>query len=50
VDLLVGDASKARKQLGWESKTKFHDLVKLMVDADVQLVKDHLAGKGRVAS
>jgi GDPmannose 4,6-dehydratase len=50
VDLLVGDASKARKQLGWEPKTKFHDLVKLMVDADVQLVKDHLAGKGRVAS
>ena len=50
VDLLVGDASKARKQLGWAPKTKFHDLVKLMVDADVQLVKDHLAGKGRVAS
>ena len=50
VDLLVGDASKARKQLGWEPKTKFHDLVKLMVDADVQSVKDHLAGKGRVAS
>jgi len=50
VDLLVGDASKARKQLGWEPKTKFHDLVKLMVEADMQLVKDHLAGKGRVAS
>jgi GDPmannose 4,6-dehydratase len=50
VDVLVGDASKARKQLGWEPKTKFHDLVKLMVDADRQLVKDHLAGKGRVAS
>ena len=50
VDLLVGDASKAKKQLGWESKTKFNDLVKLMVDADMQMVKDHLAGKGRVAS
>jgi GDPmannose 4,6-dehydratase len=50
VDLLVGDASKAKKQLGWEPKTKFNDLVKLMVDADVQMVKDHLAGKGRVAS
>ena len=50
VDLLVGDSSKARKQLGWEPKTKFHDLVKLMVDADRQMVKDHLAGKGRVAS
>ncbi|MGB8367726.1 MAG: GDP-mannose 4,6-dehydratase [Limisphaerales bacterium] len=50
VDLLVGDASKAKKQLGWEPKTKFYDLVKLMVDADLQMVKDHLAGKGRVAS
>jgi GDPmannose 4,6-dehydratase len=50
VDLLVGDASKAKKQLGWEAKTKFNDLVKLMVDADMQMVKDHLAGKGRVAS
>ena len=50
VDLLVGDASKAKKQLGWEPKTKFNDLVKLMVDADLQMVKDHLAGKGRVAS
>ena len=50
VDLLIGDSSKARKQLGWEPKTKFHDLVKLMVDADRQMVKDHLAGKGRVAS
>jgi GDPmannose 4,6-dehydratase len=49
VDLLIGDYSKAKKQLGWEPKTKFQDLVKLMVDADVKLVKDHQAGKGRVA-
>lgn len=49
VDLLIGDYSKARKKLGWEPKTKFADLVKLMVDSDVKLVKDHLAGKGRVA-
>jgi GDPmannose 4,6-dehydratase len=49
VDLLIGDYSKARQKLGWEPKTKFADLVKLMVDADVKLVKDHLAGKGRVA-
>jgi GDPmannose 4,6-dehydratase len=35
VDLLVGDASKARKHLHWEAKTKFTDLVKLMVDADI---------------
>jgi len=36
VDLLVGDASKAKRQLGWEPKTRFDDLVKIMVDADVQ--------------
>jgi GDPmannose 4,6-dehydratase len=34
VDILVGDASKARKLLNWEPKTKFEDLVHLMVDAD----------------
>ena len=45
VDLLIGDCSKARKKLGWEPKTKFAELVKLMVDADVQKLKDHLAGK-----
>jgi GDPmannose 4,6-dehydratase len=34
VDILVGDASKARKLLNWEPKTRFEDLVRLMVDAD----------------
>ena len=34
VDLLVGDAGKARRLLKWEPKTKFEDLVHLMVDAD----------------
>jgi len=33
VDLLIGDYSKAKKQLGWAPKTRFADLVKLMVDA-----------------
>jgi GDPmannose 4,6-dehydratase len=50
VDLLIGDASKAKKQLGWEPKTKFADLVKLMVEADVQLLQDHREGKIRVTS
>jgi GDPmannose 4,6-dehydratase len=45
VELLIGDYSKAKRQLGWEPKTKFVELVKLMVDADVQLLKDHLEGK-----
>jgi GDPmannose 4,6-dehydratase len=50
VDLLIGDPSKARQKLGWQPKTTFKDLVKLMVDADIKMVSDHLAGKGRVAS
>jgi GDPmannose 4,6-dehydratase len=35
VDHLVGDASKAREELGWEPKTSFPELVDLMVDADL---------------
>lgn len=38
VDLLIGDATKAKEILGWEAKTKFEDLVKLMTDADLELV------------
>jgi len=36
---LVGDPSKAKKVLGWEPKTKFKDLVKMMVDANVARLK-----------
>jgi GDPmannose 4,6-dehydratase len=39
VDLLVGDASKAKKVLEWEPKTTFKDLVSLMVDADMAALK-----------
>jgi GDPmannose 4,6-dehydratase len=35
VDALVGDASKARRELGWEPKTTFDELIALMVDADL---------------
>lgn len=35
VDLLIGDCSKAKDKLGWEPKTKFKELVKIMVDADM---------------
>lgn len=38
VDLLVGDASKARKVLDWAPKVKFKDLVKIMVDSDLREV------------
>jgi GDPmannose 4,6-dehydratase len=50
VDLLIGDATKAKKQLGWEPKTKFADLIKLMVQADVELLRRHQEGKIRVSS
>ncbi|MDB4691040.1 GDP-mannose 4,6-dehydratase [Verrucomicrobia bacterium] len=39
VDLLIGDFSKAKEQLGWQSKTSFADLVKLMIDADLDLLE-----------
>jgi GDPmannose 4,6-dehydratase len=35
VDLLIGDPAKARRNLGWEPKVRFTDLVKIMVDADI---------------
>ena len=39
VDLLVGDSRKAKKKLGWEAKTKFKNLVRLMMDADLYLAE-----------
>lgn len=40
VDLLIGDASKAKKNLGWTPKTSFPELVKMMVTADLEREKD----------
>ncbi|MDP3048144.1 MAG: GDP-mannose 4,6-dehydratase [Thermodesulfovibrionales bacterium] len=37
VDFLLADASKAKKKLGWEPKVTFNELVKIMVDADMEL-------------
>jgi GDPmannose 4,6-dehydratase len=48
VELLIGDYSKARKQLGWEPKTKFEDLTRLMVDADIDLLRRHREGRIKV--
>jgi GDPmannose 4,6-dehydratase len=45
VDDLRGDASKAREALGWEAKTSFEELVRIMVDADVEALEDELAGR-----
>jgi GDPmannose 4,6-dehydratase len=39
VDLLIGDPSKAKKVLKWEPKTHFKDLVRIMVDADIEAMK-----------
>jgi GDPmannose 4,6-dehydratase len=40
VDLLIGDASKARRVLGWEPSVNFEQLVRMMVDADLQALQN----------
>ena len=40
VEFLQGDASKARKRLGWEPKVRFKDLVKIMVEADIKNLEE----------
>jgi GDPmannose 4,6-dehydratase len=53
VDLLVGDAAKARERLGWEPTVRFPELVRRMVDADLAQAKRELygiAGEGDLAS
>ncbi len=47
VDVLLGDASKAKNILDWEPRVRFHELVRIMVDADIDLLsrnmpRDHL--------
>jgi GDPmannose 4,6-dehydratase len=46
VDHLVGDASKAERELGWKAKTSFEQLIRLMVDADYELLR----GAGRASA
>jgi GDPmannose 4,6-dehydratase len=41
VDLLLGDASKARRELGWSPKVAFKELAKLMVEADLEAAGKH---------
>lgn len=45
IDNLVGDATKAKQKLGWEPRTRFPELVKLMVDADIAILKAQREGK-----
>jgi GDP-D-mannose dehydratase len=40
VERLIGNPEKARKHLHWSAQTKFADLVRLMVDADVKLLAE----------
>jgi GDPmannose 4,6-dehydratase len=47
VDLLIGNAGKARTVLGWQHKVKFDQLVAMMVDADLELAQRELRGLGR---
>jgi len=39
VDLLIGDSSKARAELGWKPRVDFAQLVRMMVDADIALIE-----------
>jgi GDPmannose 4,6-dehydratase len=42
VDLLLGDAAKARRELGWQPQVTFRELAKLMVEADLEMAGQHL--------
>jgi len=41
VDLLIGDPSKAKEELGWEPEVKFKELVQLMVQSDLETIEKH---------
>jgi len=45
VDQLVGDASKARKVLGWEPRVSFEELIRMMVDADLEALQRMLRNR-----
>ena len=44
VDLLIGDASKAKREFGWQPKVRFEELIAMMVDADLAAEKEKLDG------
>jgi GDPmannose 4,6-dehydratase len=47
VDLLIGDASKAKRDLGWEPKVRFQELAYMMVDADLASERERLEGTNK---
>jgi GDPmannose 4,6-dehydratase len=46
VEHLIGDASKAKRLLGWEPEVSFEELIRMMVDADVELLKHEISSRG----
>ena len=44
VDLLIGDAAKAKRELGWEPKVRFEELIAMRVDADLAAEQERLHG------
>jgi len=47
VDYLLADPSKTTRELGWKPKVKFHELVRIMVDADLELIGESCPGEGK---
>ncbi len=47
VDVLIADASKARRELNWQPRVRFHELVRMMVDADLDLAYRECRAEGR---
>lgn len=55
VELLIGDPAKLKRQIGWEPKVKFKELVRIMTEADLELARrelayENIAGKGGTMS
>ncbi len=46
VEHLVGDARKAKRVLGWEPQVGFEELIRMMVDADLALLRGEVARRG----
>ena len=47
VDYLLAEPTKARELLGWEPKIRFHELVRIMMDADLELLGLEVPGEGK---